>query len=697
MLKNNVYQTKTICRGIILILTVFLFTGIDLFGCKQVNQTSLSNNTIAFAYPVESIITDGDISDWPKETVQYPITEFYKQKPNSEKDFNAYFQVAYNRIKHSLYFAVVVSDESHITDTTENAFWNTQDSYSLYLNIKNKPSGSGVVSYQFNKIWKNLVNPVLSWDPDVKNANWNNVRIACKRKNVSTIYEFSIELKGEIYPGKSIGVDHIIFDRDEEDKKSIGSLFTWGEEKNKDKTTGKLGYIILMSAKENISPISGQVKWKSETINEFPNKIRITSLSNPELWIQIPVDSTGTYSVEIPQGKYIITPVQSYFFYEKPDKDEVYLRIDKENSSAVVTTETKKIVKAPILELKTISLPDLIPEKGILHDFNDEKSKFLDKFIKTYQEYYEIPGVSIALIKKGKVIYHKTYGIKNTYTGESVSKKTLFEAGSVTKPVFAFVVCRLAEKGIVDLDKPLYLDLPFEDIEHDERYKLITARHVLSHQTGFPNWAAGKFDLKFTPGTGYGYSGEGFEYLKRVVEKITQKDIGVILKEEIIEPLNLKNTYFKNDKHLAKEAANGHLDNLPTNIRLPSRPGMAWSMSTEAKSFSDFIIALLNKKGLKPETYKEMLSIQTVIPKDNSEKKTGWDENSYRTLGFRLEKSPYGRILGHGGSTTRGFMCNFDILPDLNMGYIILTNSNTGYFLVSDPIMEFLITGKEKK
>ena len=59
--------------------------------------------------------------------------------------------------------------------------------------------------------------------------------------------------------------------------------------------------------------------------------------------------------------------------------------------------------------------------------------------------------VSLALIKEGKVIYHKTYGIRNLMTNASITESTLFEAASITKPVFAYTVHRLEEKGIIDL------------------------------------------------------------------------------------------------------------------------------------------------------------------------------------------------------------------------------------------------------
>jgi CubicO group peptidase (beta-lactamase class C family) len=249
---------------------------------------------------------------------------------------------------------------------------------------------------------------------------------------------------------------------------------------------------------------------------------------------------------------------------------------------------------------------------------------------------------------------------------------------------------RLVEKGILDLDKPLYQYLPFEEVAHDDRYKLITARHVLSHQTGFPNWAErnekGQFDLKFTPGTDFGYSGEGFEYLKRVVEHITQKDIGTILEEELLIPLHWKHVYFQGSKYVAEFAAHGHYDNSPTDIRLIKKPMMAYSMNTEAKSFSTFMLALRNKKGLKPETYKEMFKIHA--PREDS---VHWG------LGFSIENSPYGLVYGHGGSTSSGFICNFSFFQAIDMGYVLFTNSHMGEWLAIPLLTEFLITGKDDK
>ncbi|RPJ77463.1 MAG: hypothetical protein EHM20_06190, partial [Alphaproteobacteria bacterium] len=625
-LYNMKQQAMIFCLSKSIIIRAFFFlifvfsSGIICFG--QNSFHSVPKSTIAFAYPIDLIKVDGDISDWSKDTIRYPIQKYYRNKTISKDDSRAYFQVAYNKSNHALYFLVVVSDDSYIIDTNKGAHRNSQDSYSLYIDTKHSSAGSGIVSYQFNEKWKNLINPSNSWDPDVKKATWDNVETASKRQGIKTIYEYKIDLGQQVYAGKTIGVDHIIIDKDIDDKLSQYTLVTWNENQNKANLPGRLGCVILMSKNEPTSVINGRMKWENDSIKGFPGNIRITSTTNPSLWAKSPIDSIGRYSAELPVGTYKISP-----FYNTKGLGDNFIRIDSKKSTVLVDLKGNSQFEAPILVFSTLSLPDVMPAEGILHSFNKEKANQLDEFIKSYRDYYEIPGISLALIKDGQVVYHKTYGVKNSYTQESVNDSTLFRAASLTKPVFAFAVCRLAEKGIIDLDRPLYQYLPFEEIAYDERSKLITARYVLCHQTGFPNWAYenkdGKLDIKFTPGTSFGYSGQGFEYLQRVVVQITQKDILTVMKEEVIEPLELNNTYFAKSEYLSKVSAYGHTDNLPGRLIIPESPNMAWTMYTEAKSFTTFMLALLNRRGIKPETYDDMFRFHTIVPLDGYEQKIG--------------------------------------------------------------------------
>ncbi len=645
----------------------------------------LSNGAVAYAYPVKGITIDGKPEEWPSGLTQYPIRVTpYGENPKPD-DFEASFQVGYSLDEKSLYLLVRVKDDDHFIDSSDTKSWNTQDTYNLYVDPRHSFKGSGVSLFQFAQNLKDSPDDKSSWDPSSKEFTWENVEIQMSRKNNTTIYEVQLRLGDHLKIGKPIGVDHVLMDKDSDDE-NAGTFVSWGPEGGKSQSAVRLGDIIPLEVDKGVSSLKGLVKWKDTSINEMTDRVRLISTKSPELWTVAEVDSTGKYNVELPEGNYEIKP-----FWHLRNKH----RIDIEDSSAEATIAGNRYIEAPELVLKTRDPLNLIASKGILLDFDPKSShSVVDDFITSYQEYYGIPGVSLALIKDGKLIYHKTYGVKNAYTGEAVKNETLFEAASITKPVFAFAVCRLMERNIIDIDRPLYTYLPFEEIAHDERYKLITARHVLSHQTGFPNWASnnedGKIDIKFTPGTDYGYSGEGFEYLKRVVREITGKDTQTVLEEEVLGPLNLQNTYFSENEYLSQVVSNGHFGNYPTRATLPKEPGMAWSMHTEARSFTSFALGLLNKKGMKPETYEEMFKIQTTIPQEDEDIREGWED--YFGLGIFMQKTPFGPAFGHGGNNG-DFKCQFVVYPELNAGFIVFTNSNTGDFL-HDDLNEFLITGK---
>lgn len=150
------------------------------------------------------------------------------------------------------------------------------------------------------------------------------------------------------------------------------------------------------------SRVIGKVKWKNELIEGFPNKIKVTKKEESSFLVFTEIDSSGNYSVFLPNGDYHITTAKNYYWM-----NDDYLRIDYEKSFVSVNVLSQNIIKVPVLEIDTLMLPALIPEKGILHNFDNEKSHLLDDFIKTYQKYYEIPGVSLALIKDGQILYHK--------------------------------------------------------------------------------------------------------------------------------------------------------------------------------------------------------------------------------------------------------------------------------------------------
>lgn len=334
---------------------------------------------------------------------------------------------------------------------------------------------------------------------------------------------------------------------------------------------------------------------------------------------------------------------------------------------------------------------EISPQKGLL--FNKELPlKKIDSFVKTQQELHKIPAVSLALIKNGQIAYFKNYGVVNINSNEPITQNAVFEAASITKPVFAYTVCKLAQKNVIDLDASLHKRFPFpkDIIERYPCYENITARHVLNHTTGLNNWGV---HLNQCPGEQYGYSGQGFEYLtKALAQSFTEemdRKIMNHLKEEVLEPFAMKNTYFIDSIKLKELCVDGHLEGKPQTQTFPESPEMAYGMHCNSLDIAKFSIGLLNRSGLTDTMSSEMFTIQTEVVLNDKEFDSNYSQGY--GLGLYIRDSPYGMVFGHSGSNY-DFKCLFEVYNDLKMGYVIMTNSDTGD-LLNDQMANFLVEG----
>jgi CubicO group peptidase (beta-lactamase class C family) len=168
-----------------------------------------------------------------------------------------------------------------------------------------------------------------------------------------------------------------------------------------------------------------------------------------------------------------------------------------------------------------------------------------------------MPGLAMAVIDHGQVVWTGAFG-------NVTDPETIFEAASLSKPVFAYLVLRLVDRGELDLDRPLAELLEYPRAAGDPRYRRITGRMVLSHGSGFPNWGGERLTLAFDPGTAYGYSGEGFVYLQKVVEHITGRSLEQLARAEVFEPLGMRWSSYVWQKRFEGHAA--------ASSRRPGRP-----------------------------------------------------------------------------------------------------------------------------
>ena len=307
-------------------------------------------------------------------------------------------------------------------------------------------------------------------------------------------------------------------------------------------------------------------------------------------------------------------------------------------------------------------------------------SDSIDIFLMKQMEAENVPGLSLAIINDGKVVYHIVKGYEDLEKKNKVTKKTIFEGASLSKPMFAYFVMGFVEEGRLDLDKPLYQYLPYEDIADDERYKKITARMVLSHTTGFPNWRSDherkELFIKFEPGTSFEYSGEGYQYLAKVLAHLMKTDdagLEAIYQDRIAIPLGLRYTKFIQDDYNLSNKAKGYKNG--KHVKGNDDPtvfGAAYSLHSEAMDFSKWLVEILEQQGLKKESYLELFKAQVEMPEDSRYRQDGITD---WTLGFAKATFPFGTVYGHGGNNY-GYTSLFVLEPETNWGFIIFTNDD---------------------
>lgn len=175
-----------------------------------------------------------------------------------------------------------------------------------------------------------------------------------------------------------------------------------------------------------------------------------------------------------------------------------------------------------------------------------EKAAMLDSAIQEILEGQDIRTAGVGLIENGELVWAGYYGEQSP--GTPASSATQFDTGSITKVVSTETVLRLASDGLIDLDEPmgdLWID---PDLVDDPRALQLTPRMVLNHTTGFPSRRTktenGKLQFLADPGTEFGYSGEGFEYLMRFLEAKLGEPFPELVEAQVFAPLGITGASF---------------------------------------------------------------------------------------------------------------------------------------------------------
>jgi D-alanyl-D-alanine carboxypeptidase len=310
----------------------------------------------------------------------------------------------------------------------------------------------------------------------------------------------------------------------------------------------------------------------------------------------------------------------------------------------------------------------------------------VDSYIKSQMDRLHIPGLSLAVVKDGQVIYQNAYGLADLELKVPVTTDTVFQIQSITKTFTATAIMMLAEEGKVGLDDPVskYLD------GTPESWRPITIRHLLTHTSGIKDFineptaslrldvseqqvleATAPRPLNFTPGERYAYSNTGYHLLAMIIRKVTGQSYGDFLGQRIFKPLDMTHTRVQQLSEVIPGRARGYLwrNGKLVNGGFVAQPILSYGgggILSTAGDLAKWDAALRNDTLLKQSTLEQMWTPATFNDGEKSNYGLGWGVNSYSGH----------RFVQHSGSHVTGFQSFIRRYLDDGLTVIVLINQN---------------------
>jgi len=312
-----------------------------------------------------------------------------------------------------------------------------------------------------------------------------------------------------------------------------------------------------------------------------------------------------------------------------------------------------------------------------------------------------VPGMQLSYTH-GRTTSTYAVGLRRAGTTQAMEATSILQAASLGKVVLAYVALRLNDRGVLDLDKPLLTYAPYPRLQPDPRAARITARRVLTHTAGLPNWAAyplgpawptSALRLQYAPDSCWSYSGEGYVWLQKTLEHLTGQSWEALAQAEVFRPLGMPNSSFVWQTRFAATAATGHDDKgQPTEVRQFAAPYGAYSLLTTATDYGRFLQALVAGRGLRPATARLLTTLATAADRCGTAAGAA-DPAIAWACGLGLAATSQGPALWHWGDNGdfRGF---FMVLPGKKESLVLLTNGANGAKLTDEVLRLFFGPGQ---
>jgi CubicO group peptidase (beta-lactamase class C family) len=356
-----------------------------------------------------------------------------------------------------------------------------------------------------------------------------------------------------------------------------------------------------------------------------------------------------------------------------------------------------------LLALVMLTAPAIIGAQAVSAQNNVPSTDQIDQYIRNQMAQKNIVGMSVAIVQNNEVVYLKGFGAASIKRNTQVTPQTIFDLASCSKSFTAMATLLLWNDGLIDLDQPLKHYIPEFQLADTNVSDTITVRELLNQTSGLPGNVSEPLafqkgsnpkngdDMEMvvtamkhiysdrTPGTSFEYTNLNYCLLGALVERVSGESFNDFVQERIFTPLGMTNSTMDPNVAASLDRADGHqmmlgkiiTRNVP--IYTSAQPA-GWVMSSAVDMAKWLLVNMndgqLNGRQIIPAKVVELMQTPAVNLIQNG------DEASY-AMGWFVGKTSDGEpVIWHGGDTPN-FLSEMIILPDRNLGVVMLVDSQT--------------------
>ncbi|WP_420871378.1 serine hydrolase domain-containing protein [Lysinibacillus xylanilyticus] len=332
----------------------------------------------------------------------------------------------------------------------------------------------------------------------------------------------------------------------------------------------------------------------------------------------------------------------------------------------------------------------------IVNADSTEKIQKIDQFVKEQKEISKIPGISVVIVEKGKTVYERGFGYADVNSKTPVTSDTLFELGSTSKAFTGLAILKLEKEGLLKRSDDVQKYLPWLKLKYNGEPQAITINQLLHHTSGIPSITISNIPksnegnaleltvknlldqpLNRQPGSSFEYATLNYDVLGLIIEKVSKQPFDMYIKQQILEPINMKDSFVGLHQVKSNEMASGYKIGFmrEQNYTPPIYRGNvpAGYIISNTNDIAKWLKLQLGNSQI--YSMDKRIIQESHIPDQSVEP---FDKDTYYASGWGVMERDKKQYLFHAGENPT-FTSYFIMQPDEQLGVAILSNMNSGF------------------